>query len=202
MNSQIEEGKSAEWTNEKHRLYLESIETSFVNRLYNSSDLLSWRQQKGNLSNIKSSRQACCNPRVPSGQFKVLRRGCWQKVNFERPGVQLNKEDESLGFLASPWIRHFSPVYKPQVLAPASLQGSSALKSQAIASTARKDVPYNPESATGSRQFHVYRSPLQDQDFIDSTEAEVSDQNFVDEEIRGENASGICSSEKDKNVDN
>lgn len=32
--------------------------------------------------------------------------------------------------------------------------------------------------------------------------AEVSDQNFVDEEIRGENASGICSSEKDKNVDN
>lgn len=200
QNSQIGEDKSAEWTDEKHRLYLESIETSFVNQLHNSSDLLGWRQQKGNLSNIKSARQARCNPRVPSGQFKVLRRGCWQKVNFERHGFQVNKEDESLGFLASPWIRHFSPA-NPQVLASASLEGISELRSQALASTVRKEMSSNPRSATSSKHFHVYHFSLRDQDLIDSTK-EVSDQNFVDEEIEGENASGICSSEKDKNVDN
>ncbi|KAJ4701751.1 cold regulated protein [Melia azedarach] len=121
-----------EWTNEKHSLYLKSMEASFVNQLYNSMDFHGRNSLKGN--DVIASRQI---HRTPSGQFKVFRGGCWQKVNFERPEFQPNKARDSRGFLASPWIRHF--------------------KSE-----------------------------------------EVSDQNFTDEEIKGEKASNICRSKKMK----
>lgn len=46
---------SKEWTDEKHSLYLKSMEASFVNDLYNSMDLLGWRSQKDSWSNSNSS---------------------------------------------------------------------------------------------------------------------------------------------------
>ncbi|KAL8172095.1 hypothetical protein V2J09_023899 [Rumex salicifolius] len=33
---------SIEWTNEKHSMYLKSMEASFIDQLYNSKDLFSW----------------------------------------------------------------------------------------------------------------------------------------------------------------
>lgn len=53
------ESISTEWTNEKHSLYLKSMEASFVNQLYSGSvDLVGWRSQdnKHDLSHAKSSR--------------------------------------------------------------------------------------------------------------------------------------------------
>lgn len=37
---------SMEWTNEKHKLYINSLETSFVNNLYRSMRLREWNKQK------------------------------------------------------------------------------------------------------------------------------------------------------------
>lgn len=59
---------STEWTNEKHSKYLKSMETSFVNQLYDSMDLLAWRSQEGKLSHSKSSRQPYTHSRALSGQ--------------------------------------------------------------------------------------------------------------------------------------
>ncbi|GMI82634.1 hypothetical protein HRI_001932700 [Hibiscus trionum] len=116
---------STEWTDEKHSLYLKSMETSFVNQLYDSVNLLGSNSQKAKLPRPKSSRQKKC---TSSGQFKVLRDGCWKKVDFERPGVQLLKTNDSHSFVASPWIQHFRSGSKSSVLASCSFQDSASSK--------------------------------------------------------------------------
>ena len=58
-------------------------------------------------------------------QFKVLRGGCWKKINFERPGFQLNKTDDSHCFVASPWIQHYRSGSKSRVLASCRDNASS-----------------------------------------------------------------------------
>ncbi|WP_224642587.1 hypothetical protein, partial [Vibrio vulnificus] len=73
---------STEWTDEKHSLYLKSMEASFVNDLYNSFNLLGYRLDHPSDPNF--SRRKLTASRASSGQFKVLQRGCWEKINFER----------------------------------------------------------------------------------------------------------------------
>ncbi|XP_022772194.1 uncharacterized protein LOC111314847 isoform X2 [Durio zibethinus] len=119
LDSLLTESTSTEWTDEKHSLYLKSMEASFVNQLYDSMNCLGWNLQKERLPGSKSSRPADC---ASSGQFKVLRGGCWKKINFERPGFQLNKKDDSYCFVASPWIQHLRSGSKSRVLASCSLQ--------------------------------------------------------------------------------
>lgn len=55
------ESMSSEWTNEKHSLYLKSMEASFVNQLYNSIDILGWPSQKER-SVPNFSGEANCSP--------------------------------------------------------------------------------------------------------------------------------------------
>lgn len=57
------ESLCTEWTNEKHSLYLKSMEASFVNQLYDSMDLV-----QNNLSLENPSRQTHLNSHTPSGQ--------------------------------------------------------------------------------------------------------------------------------------
>lgn len=56
-----------EWTNEKHSLYLKSMEASFVNQLYNSMDFHGRNSLKGN--DVIASRQI---HRTPSGQVQIF----------------------------------------------------------------------------------------------------------------------------------
>ncbi|XWS14700.1 hypothetical protein CRYUN_Cryun35bG0031700 [Craigia yunnanensis] len=120
LDSLATESTSTEWTDEKHSLYLKSIEASFVNQLYDSRNFAGWNLQKE--KSPGSSRQAHC---TSSAQFKVLRGGCWKKINFERPGFQLNKTDDSHCFVASPWIQHFRSGSKSRVLASCRDNASS-----------------------------------------------------------------------------
>ncbi|XP_039027080.1 cold-regulated protein 27-like [Hibiscus syriacus] len=99
------ESTSTEWTDEKHNLYLKSMEASFVDQLYDSMDFLGYKSQKNNTS---------------SGQFKVLRGGCWKKINFGTPGFQPNTSDRSSCFMASPWIQHFRSGSDSRVFASCS----------------------------------------------------------------------------------
>lgn len=46
QDSTVRESMSTEWTDEKHCLYLKSMEASFINDLYNSVDTLGWRLQR------------------------------------------------------------------------------------------------------------------------------------------------------------
>ncbi|KAL5777764.1 hypothetical protein ACOSP7_010690 [Xanthoceras sorbifolium] len=181
------ESMSTEWTDEKHRMYLKSMEASFVDQLYNSLDSLGWRSSKKKPSEITSSRQI---HRTSSNQFKVLRGGCWQKINFERPDIQLTKTQDPSGLLASPWIRHFKPSCKSP-----SLPGIATLKSRASNSSGKKAESCG--SASSSEHFVACHSHSCNQDLVDSN-TEVSDQNFIDEEIKGEKTSNMCSSKKMK----
>lgn len=62
------ETMSTEWTDEKHSMYLKSMEASFVNQLYNSMDTHGRHTLKGNLSHLKSSKKPQLNSRAASGQ--------------------------------------------------------------------------------------------------------------------------------------
>jgi hypothetical protein len=80
---------SAGWTDETHTLYISSMETSFMDQLYNH----------GSKSNHKD----------PSGDgFKVLRGGVWEKHKFERTNA-CAPVSSKCRLPASPWIRHFRP---------------------------------------------------------------------------------------------
>ncbi|MFQ6639575.1 hypothetical protein Gotur_016261 [Gossypium turneri] len=120
-----ESSTSTEWTDEKHSLYLNSMEASFINQLYDSVNLVGWNSQKEKLERPKSSRQIHC---TSSGQFKVLRGGCWKKINFERPGFQPNKTNGSRSFVGSPWIQQFRSGSKSCVLASSSIQGNASTR--------------------------------------------------------------------------
>ncbi|PKI69732.1 hypothetical protein CRG98_009888 [Punica granatum] len=96
-----------EWTDEKHNLYLKSMEASFMNQLHDSMNLLSERFKNYNLSNIDSSLLRS-NTDSPSGQFKVHQDGNWKKLSFKRPAADVSSDE----LLASPWIQHFRPVSK------------------------------------------------------------------------------------------
>lgn len=176
------DSRVTEWTDEKHSLYLKSMEASFVNQLYSSADIPAW-------NDVTSSRQMHC---APSGQFKVLRRGCWQKLNLERPEFQPNKTLNSHGLSANLWIRHFKSECKLKTFASSNPPGIAGSKI-VINLSGKKAV--SCEAATRSK--HLDTSHLRHHDLSDSS-AEVSDQNFIDEESKGEKASRICSSKKMK----
>ncbi|XVF39933.1 hypothetical protein PTKIN_Ptkin01aG0072400 [Pterospermum kingtungense] len=125
LDSLVIESTCTEWTDEKHSLYLKSMEASFVNQLYDSMNSVGWNSLKEKFSGSKSSRQNHCNS---SGQFKVLRGGCWNKINFERPGFQRNKTGDSQRFVASPWIQHFRSGPRSHVLASCSVQDNASSK--------------------------------------------------------------------------
>ncbi|XP_060199439.1 cold-regulated protein 27 [Lycium barbarum] len=114
--SQYAEPKIMEWTNEKHSMYLKSMEASFVNHLYGSLDLVGLSRPN------KSSRQKHANP---SGQYKVFQDGCWTKIDFKKDEPQLNKTSESSTVLASPWIKHYKSQGRHQMRVNSDLQGNT-----------------------------------------------------------------------------
>ncbi|KAI3761162.1 hypothetical protein L1987_51571 [Smallanthus sonchifolius] len=105
MDSQ--ENESSKWTNEKHSLYLQSIEASFVDQLYNTLDMLRCQARNTNCSDAISTRKNHRNECIPSSQFKVLHRGRWSKRSFKRENSHLKDADRPHVSPCNPWIQHF-----------------------------------------------------------------------------------------------
>ncbi|KAG5613089.1 hypothetical protein H5410_024370 [Solanum commersonii] len=156
--SQDSRPKSVEWTDEKHSLYLKSMEASFVNHLYGSIDVVGWHSQNDGLSRHKFSGQKHANP---SGQYKVFQDGCWTKIDFKKDEPQLNKTNESAAVLASPWIKHYKSTGRHQMRVISDLQGNTTLVKQ--------------------NQSPVSDFGLCRKDYV----TEVMDQNFIDEDLEG-----------------
>lgn len=194
-----------EWTDEKHSLYLKSMEASFVDQLYNSFGLLGWHSQKENPSDSKPSLQMLCKTRnssgqvwtyhsllfhvlpsslyeilalnfchcflcdsfhsfLPTSQFKVLRGGFWQKINFERARKQMVKADGSHVLLANPWIQHFRSACRDEtVVLPAPQENGSSTR-KAVPSRGKKASPCG--LATTSKQFPMYHCHLRQRDSL------------------------------------
>ncbi|WCJ35422.1 cold regulated gene 27 [Euphorbia peplus] len=176
----MEESMCTEWTNEKHSLYLKSMEASFVNQLYDSMDLLGLQMPKE-----MSDRQGQYNASTSSGQFKVLRGGSWKRVNFQKAESQVNVKNESHEILTNPWIQHFKPARKSKV---------TPLESDASLCQAN-NLSEKKSASSGRANFSKHSYPCHDDDLV-GCDTEVSDQNFVDEDIKTEKKKSICSSKR------
>ncbi|KAL0360835.1 UNVERIFIED_CONTAM: Cold-regulated protein 27 [Sesamum radiatum] len=106
-SGQATESEPIEWTDEKHCLFLKSMESTFVNQLYRSIDLFGWHSHNNCPSGSKSSKHKLTSIRASSGQFKVLRDGCWSKIDFRRDEPKVDQEEESKLPLANPWIHRY-----------------------------------------------------------------------------------------------
>ncbi|GJU17294.1 hypothetical protein Tco_1145260 [Tanacetum coccineum] len=98
--------ESSEWTDEKHSLYLKSMEASFVDQLYNSLDMRSWQAQNEYSSDAMSDMRHHASTR-PSGQFKVLQHGSWSRIDFKRENYARNENNRPHISSSNPWIQHF-----------------------------------------------------------------------------------------------
>ncbi|WVZ55715.1 hypothetical protein U9M48_006340 [Paspalum notatum var. saurae] len=74
---------SAGWTDERHMMYISSMEASFVDQLY--------------------------HPQNTNGNgFKVLRRGVWEYIKYEKTNARVQSGTKCC-LPANPWIQHFRP---------------------------------------------------------------------------------------------
>ncbi|CAH2046950.1 unnamed protein product [Thlaspi arvense] len=174
-----------EWTDEKHSLYLKSMEASFVDQLYNSLGALGSNLTKDNVPNgLGPSIRFGSSVRKPSEeQFKVLRDGFWQKMNVRQPEYRLNGRSHE--FLRSPWIKHYKPIAKTHT--PLTDDGCSELEN----SNGKKGIVIC-SSGSASILKQILRegcSHSRDRDQISIGEEEVSDQNFINEVAKAENGS-------------
>lgn len=95
-----------EWTDEKHSSYLDSIEASFVKKMYDMEycalDLCGQApKEPENLD--PDSAESRLNFPSPFNEFKVWQKGCWQKPTY------FDKCQQSAvpTVLGSPWVQHF-----------------------------------------------------------------------------------------------
>ncbi|KAF8410062.1 hypothetical protein HHK36_002584 [Tetracentron sinense] len=154
LGSPVAESIATEWTDEKHSLYLNSMEASFVDQLYHSMDLHGRSSQKENRPDPNSS-----------GQFKVLRGGCWQKINFERAQCQFDIAGESRVLLENPWIQHFRSAGKCQNVA-SDLQENGALRNEAM--HLREKKIFSSGLTRSSKQVSACYAHFFHQDSVDS----------------------------------
>ncbi|KAI3991984.1 hypothetical protein MKX01_014875 [Papaver californicum] len=194
---QMAEPLVTEWTDEKHRLYLSSIEASFVKQLYNldscSAGLLGGREI--NKLDLNSSRRS--NTISSSGQFKVLRGGSWKKINFERAQPQLNIADETHALPKNQWIQLFRSGDKQREVSSASLKDDCAPSSHATYVKEQKMVSCGV--TTSSIHFSAGHKRICHQDSIESN-TEVSDQNFDDEDYKKAPLSIKCKAKRKRTV--
>ena len=156
------------------------MEASFVNQLYDSSNLLGWPPRKWNPSESQPSSQKDCNTCISSGQvwtvccvafsilyiscfnfvsflsvfafqFKVLRGGSWQKMECVRAE---NKRHDDLQ--SDPWIRHFRSSRRGQDPGLPFLQENAASTSKAVKQKGKHAVSCGGDST--SRQFLLWNS--------------------------------------------
>ncbi|KAF7142049.1 hypothetical protein RHSIM_Rhsim06G0050200 [Rhododendron simsii] len=177
-----------EWTDEKHSLYLKSMEASFVNELYSSFDLLGWRSQREHSSDPKLSGKKHASSCTSSGQFKVLQSGCWGNINFARHESQLEKAEGTGVILANPWIRHFRSSQRKQLVISSTLQGKSTFGSLAVRVSGKMALT-SDALASNLEQLPASHSNLRHyDDTVDSSNTEMTGQNFVDEDTEVEKA--------------
>lgn len=94
-----------EWTDEKHSLYLKSIENSFVQQLYRSMDSIRLHSHIQQSSHARSSKY---HQSHAADKFKVYQHGCWQKLKYGSGEPPPQKAGECHLLLQNPWIQHFS----------------------------------------------------------------------------------------------
>ncbi|XP_020586699.1 uncharacterized protein LOC110028958 [Phalaenopsis equestris] len=173
--SGVVDSLSNEWTDEKHNLYLSSMETTFVNQLYGkehlSGNFMGWLSRTQKKTDSSQS-----NPnKNNSDQFKVLRHGRWEDFKFDLAKSKAVNGNESRHLSANSWVQHFKPSAgkHPQASVDVDNNGFSSRSIKLNSPTNEKRTCAKPLPLGYPLMFH--------QGSI-SSRAEVTDQNFVDTE--------------------
>lgn len=169
-----ERSMSKEWTNERHSLFLDSMEASFVRRLHNheydSVDKLGHHSRMDNLQD--------------PNQFKMLQSGCWKKTNFEFSQPKTKAVDGRRALLDNQWIRHFRHGGKHQEFTLPIQNENGASSGDSIYPRGQKLEGFEAASCGAtmrSKKLDVGYFHERDQDYVIEN-SEVSDQNFVNED--------------------
>ncbi|XP_042435448.1 cold-regulated protein 27-like [Zingiber officinale] len=171
MDSRLVDSLSKGWTDEKHTLFLNSIESSFVNELhngeYNSKAFLGWISR----TNVH---KGSCRPYetdLKPDQFKVLRKGCWENLVYDRDKKNAQIEVDSFPLSANPWIKHFR---SPWITSEKNLKSSDRIR----------DSEFTRPSLHVASEGHYGEGTSIKQNYsqnLDGDSEEVSDQNFLDD---------------------
>ncbi|PSS02709.1 Altered inheritance of mitochondria protein [Actinidia chinensis var. chinensis] len=171
---------SKAWTDQKHNFYLASLEASFVKKLHHSLGLLS-RQLEQNIRDPGPSRQLPVHANS-CDQIKVLQDGSWKKKFFERHRpLQYSTAGPNI-IIESPWIRHFR--CSSEHSTSADLRECSMLFSEGMPLRGKRIFSHGLSSLGQQCVRHKFQ-----EDTVGSV-AEVSDQNFVDEDRVEKSLSG------------
>ncbi|XAR64038.1 hypothetical protein NMG60_11024236 [Bertholletia excelsa] len=154
------ESMCTEWTDEKHDLYLNSVEASFVKGLYESFGSTGRHPRREDTLDPKLRQ-------IRSGQYKVFQGGCWEKTNFKRYKRQVNKTEVPDAFWANPWIQHFRSSSRIQVLTSSALQEVAASSERPPACASRMTAPILCHDGSVGNNTEVM-----DQNFVDKGEIE------------------------------
>ncbi|KAG2704507.1 hypothetical protein I3760_05G007200 [Carya illinoinensis] len=159
------------WTDEKHSMYLDSLEASFVTELQRSMHMRARCLEDKTLGPYPSEEPQAktCNS---SDLFVVLRDGCWQKINYKSNDSFLDSTADSHVVLDSPWICHFTSASKRRCVRSAGTHEHGVPCDEEI--HLKGNVPSG--SSRGLEQHSLCHQ--RQQDLIGNT----TDQNFSDED--------------------
>ncbi|XP_050209127.1 cold-regulated protein 27-like [Mercurialis annua] len=160
-------GPSTVWTDEKHSLYLASLEASFINKLYHSIELRGTSQEI--LWEPYSSPALLTSSCNASNKLMVLRE---QNINYKRNKHVLESTADS-HFVQEPWISHFSSTGKRQNMACDVRQHGGDYNEKVRAGVVCCGSARSSEQHPARRL--CYRNSV-------GLALENSDQNFVDED--------------------
>eukprot|EP00252_Welwitschia_mirabilis_P014064 TRINITY_DN3108_c0_g1_i1.p1 TRINITY_DN3108_c0_g1~~TRINITY_DN3108_c0_g1_i1.p1 ORF type:complete len:292 (+),score=53.76 TRINITY_DN3108_c0_g1_i1:183-1058(+) len=124
------------WTDEMHSLYLNTMEATFVKKLYDKEycavDLCGQSAIEHEDQDPDSAESKLSYP-SPFG-FKV-----WQKGNWQRsPDFKMTQKTTSSNILQSPWVQHFRGLTDKSTMIE-DVKHSSVFKNQAVDSAAKND---------------------------------------------------------------
>ncbi|KAJ7946056.1 Cold regulated protein [Quillaja saponaria] len=171
----LPQGQSTNWTNQKHSLYLSSLEASFVNELHRTIQLRGLYLQD-NVREAYSSRKIPGNPCNLSEQFLVLQDGRSQKIGFERNELMLESTADSHVIAGSLLRHHSTTVERGCTVRVSDVCDDTLLFNEGIHPRGNSTFSCGtPRSSEQRRACHLRHLDLAGRN------AEVIDQNFEDE---------------------
>ncbi|XP_038887003.1 cold-regulated protein 27 isoform X1 [Benincasa hispida] len=162
------DAEQTHWTDEKHRLYLDSLEASFVQGLHQ-------HRRRHALSMEQKMHWKPFMPNISSSELMILQDASWQKANIGRNDPSLDKTADSPAILEDLWINRFPSAGKqctPEI--PDVLEECGSCSD-------RRHLRNTSNSCGSARSSQQIPPCCRDSNIIIT---EVSDQNFVDDHPR------------------
>ncbi|KAK8626862.1 hypothetical protein V6N13_134492 [Hibiscus sabdariffa] len=164
------------WTNEKHNSYLDNLEASFVKQLHSSVSSHGCHPRK-------EMWEPCATLQLPakghsfSCQFSVLQDGCSQKTKYQSNDPLFESTADSCDIVGSPRLHHFKCTGKSSS-ETFPVPRETVVQNDGIYMRSN-NMNFFFKSAGSSEKHPIYQSNNHN---LGSCIAEVSDQNFVDED--------------------